>query len=139
MVQDGKRFARLDDGIKQTFKPIKMMNNKQQRYVLFRHFKLNYGIHLKEHHIDDIQEIFHEIRRQSVFNIGMYRAINFTIALMFIIIWFFIPEALMKWFWLTVWIVFAFYNVFHAVVNYIEFKRIKMPNPGSEEDVENKD
>lgn len=110
------------------------MNTKQQRYVLFRHFKLQYNIHLTDANIDDIQDIFHELRRQSVFNVGMYRAINFVIALIFIIVWFFMPNKMMSWFWLTAWVVFAIYNLIHTFINYIEFKRIRIPERLSDKD-----
>ena len=110
------------------------MNNKQQRYVLFRHFKLAYGIHLKDAHLDDIQDQFHELRRQSVFNVGMYRFINFALSLVAIILWFIIPDENLKWFFFGIWIAFSIYNFLHFIVNIVEYRRIRIPERLSDAD-----
>lgn len=108
------------------------MNNKQQRFVLFKHFKGVYNIVLSDAQLDDIQEIFHDLRRQSIFNIGFYRFINFALSMVVVCVWFFVQDEHMKWFFLIVWIVFAIYNFIHLGVNYVQYKRVKMPKRESD-------
>lgn len=108
------------------------MNSKQQRFVLFKHFKMKYDIILSDAQLDDIQEIFHDLRRQSLFNVAMYRFINFSLSMIVICVWFFIPDESMKWFFLVVWIVFAAYNFFHMGVTYVQFRRVRMPKRKSD-------
>lgn len=108
------------------------MTHKQQRFVLFKHFKMHYNVILSDAQLDDIQDIFHDLRRQSIFNVGFYRFINFALSCVVICIWFFIPDENMKWFFLVVWIVFAAYNFFHFGVTYVQFRRVKMPKRESD-------
>lgn len=111
------------------------MTSKQQRYVLFRHFKLAFGVHLTDAQLDDIQDIYFGIRKDTIFKLGMYRFINAALAFVFFLVWFFVPDENMKWFFLVIWIVFGIYNFIHSMTHYVDFKRLKDPERISDMDV----
>lgn len=111
-----------------------MKSIEHLKFILHRHFRLVYGVTLTQAQLDDIHDFYHQARKDMVKQVGYYRFVNMMLGVIVTILWLIFAENPWgSWFFLILSAFFIFYNMIHAGINYVQYKRIKEPKRPSDE------
>lgn len=107
-----------------------MSRKTHPRFELYRRLKYQHQIRMSPNAMDTVEQFYHDNIKGSIFHVGMYRVINivFTVLILtgIVIFW---NDPVLIWFITITMVAFLIYNGIHLVINAIQYKTIKDPEP----------
>lgn len=99
---------------------------KIHKHLAKQLFHKKHKIELNSVHLDDIDDIYSDIIKESIKMVGFFRFINFSIGLIFLLIFIFVRGTVFgDWLFVVLMSLMCFYNLVHCYVNYKRHRKIK--------------
>lgn len=108
--------------------------SKIHKNLTKRLFNTKHNIELNSIHLNDIDDIYNDINKEAIKKIGMFRFINLSIGLCFLVLFFFIRGTEFSgWMFFGLMFLFCLYNLIHCFYNYKQHREIKRRNINGEQ------
>lgn len=105
------------------------MSESHQKYLIWRRMKAKFRIDLKDKHLDLIEDVYYESRKENVKNVGIYRFINVIFSIFSFLIWLLVSGTKFeKWTFLIIIFVFLLINLVQLFRQYVFYRRLKDKN-----------
>lgn len=107
--------------------------SKIHKHLAKQLFHKKHKIELNSVHLDDIDDIYSDVIKESIKMVGFFRFVNFSIGLCFLVLFFFLKGTEVgKWFFVILMLLFCLYNLIHCFFNYKQHRKIKRTNVDGE-------
>lgn len=105
------------------------IDDSHTKFLVFQQLMTKTKTELTEEQLVIIENVYINERKNAIFTVGMFRAINACISIAFILLFLMTKGSMFdEWIFVVLMVSFFIYNIIHLWNNIVDYKRTKLNN-----------